>query len=74
MIELDLKGAGWPGRALAAVACHSQWLSVRRGSGLTSRVSRTRVKASRVEAMRLSVWHLSALIYDGVDDFVRDQM
>ena len=40
MIELDLKGTGWPGRALAAVACHRQWLSVRLGSGFTSRVSR----------------------------------
>ena len=53
MIELDLKGAGWPGRALAAVACHSQWLDIRRGSGLTSRVSRTRVEASRVKASRV---------------------
>jgi hypothetical protein len=63
MIELDLKGAGWPGRALAAVACHSQWLGIRRGSGLTARVSRASVEAfSRGgilrRAMRLSVRHL----------------
>jgi hypothetical protein len=49
MIELDLKGPGWSGRALAAVACHRQWLSVRLGSGFTSRVSRARLTASRVE-------------------------
>jgi hypothetical protein len=48
MIELDLKGAGWPGRALAAVACHSQWLDIRRGSGLTARVAGIPVEASRV--------------------------
>jgi hypothetical protein len=49
MIELDLKGAGWLGRALAAVACHSQWLGIHCGPGLTARVSRTSVEASRVE-------------------------
>jgi hypothetical protein len=53
MIELDLKGAGWAGRTLAAVACHSQWLSIRRGSGLAVRVSRIPVEASRVEASRV---------------------
>jgi hypothetical protein len=36
MIELDLKGAGEPRQALAAVACHFQWLSIRRGPGFTS--------------------------------------
>jgi hypothetical protein len=30
MIELDLKGAGEPRQALAAVARHFQWLSIRR--------------------------------------------
>jgi hypothetical protein len=73
MIELDLKGAGWPGRTLAVVACHLQWLSIRRVSGFTSRVSKARVKASRVEPW-LSVRHPGGLIYDAVDDFVRDQM
>jgi hypothetical protein len=68
MIELDLKGAGWLGRSLAAVACHRQWRSVRRASGFTSRVSRARMKR---RAMRFSVRHLSGLIYDAVDDFVR---
>jgi hypothetical protein len=80
MIELDLKGAGWLGRASAAVACHRQWRSVRRASGFTSRASRARVKGlayttSREDisrrAMRFSVRHLSGLIYDAVDDFVR---
>ena len=71
MIELDLKGAGWLGRASAAVACHRQWRSVRRASGFTSRVSRARVKDLSRRAMRFSVRHLSGLIYDAVDDFVR---
>jgi hypothetical protein len=80
MIELDLKGAGWLSRALAAVACHRQWRSVRRASGFTSRASRARAKglarrSSREDisrrAMRFSVRHLSGLIYDAVDDFVR---
>jgi hypothetical protein len=70
MIELDLKGAGWLGRALAAVACHRQWRSVRRASGFTSPVSKAGAGISR-RAMRLSVRHLSGLIYDVVDDFVR---
>jgi hypothetical protein len=48
MIELDLKGAGWPGRALAALACHSQWLSIRRGSGLVARIP--------VETSRVAPW------------------
>jgi hypothetical protein len=72
MIELDLKGAGWLGRASAAVACHRQWRSVRRASGFTSRVSRARVKDLSRRAMRFSVRHLSGLIYDAVDEFVRD--
>jgi hypothetical protein len=74
MIELDLKGAGEPRQALAAVACHFQWLSIRRGPGFTSRVSGARVKAISRRAMRLSVRHLSGLIYDAVDDFVRAPM
>jgi hypothetical protein len=54
MIELDLKKRrlAWP--ALAAVACHFQWRSVRRGSGFTSRVSRIGVKAARVKAVEPS--------------------
>jgi hypothetical protein len=52
MIELDLKGAGWPGRALAAVACHHQWQSIRRGSGFTSHVFRALEMASRAEPPR----------------------
>jgi hypothetical protein len=80
LIELDLKGAGRLGRALAAVACHRQWRSIRRASGFTSRASRARLKGlayttSREDisrrAMRFSVRHLSGLIYDAVDDFVR---
>ena len=83
MIELDLKGAGWLGRALAAVACHSQQLGIRRGSCLTARLQETRLQDSRGcisrggisrRAMRLSVRHLGGLIYNAVDDFVRGPM
>jgi hypothetical protein len=70
MIELDLKGAGWLGRALAAVPCHRQWRSVRRASGFTSPVSKAGAGISR-RAMRFSVRHLGGLIYDAVGDFVR---
>jgi hypothetical protein len=81
MIELDLKGAGWPSRALAAVACHFQMaerpsrirfhVACLQGSReVGSREVGSREGISR-RAMRLSVRHLSGLIYDAVDDFVR---
>src|SRR5262249_38916278 len=53
------KGAGWPGRALTAVACHRQWRSVRRGSGFTSRISRSRLQARLQARVKLSRVELS---------------
>lgn len=73
MIELDLKGAGWLSRALAAVACHRQWLSIRLGSGFTSRVSRRLGEPCGCVCgiLAFSCGLFGGFIYDAVDAFVR---